>query len=121
MSSLTSPAQQGRRRSTSSLTTPCPPPPGVAALLSRQPFRARSARRDLATSFAAFRAGWEALTRAVVLQDGARRLGERAGALLGVVEARLEAVEAADQTRTGSRVYEFQGGAGAETVFRLQA
>ncbi|KAK4705535.1 hypothetical protein P7C70_g656, partial [Phenoliferia sp. Uapishka_3] len=100
-------------------------PPPLPTLLTTKsiPFKATSTRRDLSTSYNSLKAAYPLLKNATVLHEQASRLAERAVEVLGAVTDALEVVEKreGEKDRTDTRTYQFDGGNGGDTVFRIQS
>lgn len=99
------------------------PPPAVALILASKPVRtSKETRRDLATSYRAFKTAWSTLEQCKVLSDTCRRLGERAAIILHLVSERLAGFEREEGNNSSSlsTPYEFVGSKGGSTVFKIQ-
>ncbi|GAA6039599.1 hypothetical protein JCM8097_002205 [Rhodosporidiobolus ruineniae] len=112
-----------------------PRSPVVQRALALQPFKAAITRRDLATALRAFTAAWTALDQVQVHSRSARRLGERAAAVLVEVYEVIKRVDEVERTAMGDKVvlersYEFrkegsedgagQAGQGGVTKTKIQ-
>ncbi|SCZ92596.1 BZ3500_MvSof-1268-A1-R1_Chr5-2g08014 [Microbotryum saponariae] len=120
----TSPSLGSSSASTATVTHPAPPDTVLTAL-NFTPFKTKNTRRDLTTSYRAFKQAWSAIERTTVLQHSARRLGERAANVLLVTTDKLQAYEpkdARDKILGKVPTYEFQAEANPqETMFKLQS
>ncbi|SGY67834.1 BQ5605_C004g02813 [Microbotryum silenes-dioicae] len=122
----TSPSLGSSSASTATATVPHPAPPDtVLTALNFTPFKTKNTRRDLTTSYRAFKQAWSAIERTTVLQHSARRLGERAANVLLVTTDKLQAYEPEDEKEKilgKVPTYEFQAEANPqETMFKLQS
>ncbi|SCV72612.1 BQ2448_4149 [Microbotryum intermedium] len=110
---------------TSSSASILPPSDTVLAALSAAPFKTKNTRRDLTTSYRAFKQAWSAIERTTVLHHSARRIGERAANVLLVTTEKLQAYEPKDEREKilgKVPAYEFQAEANPqETMFKLQS
>lgn len=107
------------------------PPPVVAATLNETAFKPSTTRRDLSTSYRAFKQAWSAIEQVQVSSAACRRVGERAAEVLTAVREQLLQVEQRELERQRGKVvlersYEFQQGQGSTggsevTIFKIQA
>ncbi|GAA5943217.1 uncharacterized protein JCM15063_005294 [Sporobolomyces koalae] len=112
-------------RSVSAPAADLAPPTAVALTLRSNAFKSLTTRRDLSTSYRAFKAAWTTVEQMQVLSTSCRRVAERAAEVLNAVRDKLEAVETSERDRTKGTVvversYEFQGEA-TMTIFKIQA
>jgi len=118
-------------RSVSAPATETLTPASVRVVLQSTPFKPSSTRRNLATSYRAFKAAWTAIEQVQVLSTSCRRLGERSAEVLNLVREKLELIDREEREKLNGKVvlekaYEFQKGKEGEdsagkTIFKIQS
>lgn len=124
-------ASRSMMRSVSASASEIPPPASVSLIFQSTPFKPSSTRRDLSTSYRAFKASWAAIEQVQVLSTSCRRLGERAAEVLNAVREKLESIDQEEKEKLNGKVvlekaYEFQKGKEGEdsagkTIFKIQS
>ncbi|GAA6061191.1 hypothetical protein JCM10212_002404 [Sporobolomyces blumeae] len=127
-------ASHSMLRSVSASATETTTPPSVTIALRSTAFRSLTTRRDLATTYRAFKAAWTAIEQVQALSVSCRRLAERAAEVLNGARQALESIEDEEKVKAAGKVvlersYEFKGGASSaredstagKTIFKIQA